>query len=102
MTTPRHVLFAALTLLGAAALPAMAHRGGPGFEAARDKAFAEADVDGNGALSSDEFAAFHQALRHAFEAARFAKIDTNGDGQLSLEELAAAPPPHRPCGPAAE
>jgi hypothetical protein len=102
MTTPRRILFAALTLLGAAALPALAHPNQAQFQAAVDKAFAEADADGSGSLSPDEFAVFHDALRRAFEAARFAKIDTNGDGQLSREELAAAPPPHHHCGPAPE
>jgi len=98
MTTPRRLLFASVALLGAAALPAATRANQADFAAARDKAFAAADADGNGVLSPDEFTAFHDAMRQAFEAKRFAKIDTNGDGVISHDELAAAPPPHRPCG----
>ena len=98
MTTPRRLLFASMALLGATALPAAALANPADFAAARDKAFAEADADGNGVLTPDEFAAFHEALRHAFDAARFAKMDTNGDGVVSKDELAAAKPPHRHCG----
>ena len=87
MTTPRRLLFASMALLGVAALPAAAHRDSPEFAAARDKAFAAADADGNGVLTADEFEAFHEAMRQAFEAARFAKIDTNGDGVVSKDEL---------------
>ena len=98
MTTPRRLLFASMALLGAAALPAAARANQADFAAARDQAFTQADTDGNGTLSPDEYAAFHDAMRQAFEAKRFAKIDTNGDGAISHDELAAAPPPHRPCG----
>jgi len=98
MTTPRRLLFASMALLGATVLPAAAHQNSPEFGAARDKAFAEADADGNDVLTADELAAFHEAMREAFEDARFAKIDTNGDGVVSKDELAAAPKPHRPCG----
>ena len=98
MTTPRRLLFASMALLGAAVLPAAAHQNSAEFAAARDKAFAAADADGNGVLTPDEFAAFHEAMRQAFEAARFAKMDTNGDGVVSKDELAAAPKPHRHCG----
>ena len=98
MTTPRRLLFASMALLGAAVLPAAARANQADFAAARDKAFTEADADGNGVLSPDEFAAFHDAMRRAFDAKRFAKMDTNGDGVISHDELAAAPSPHRPCG----
>ena len=104
MTTPLRILFATLGLIGAAALPATAMPPGgrpdPAvFEAARTKAFAEADADGNGALSSDEFAAFHEAMRRALAAAQFAKADANGDGLVSADELAAARPHRGHCGP---
>ena len=98
MTTPRRLLFASMALLGAAALPVAAQPSPADFAAARDKAFAEADADGNGALTPDEFEAFHEAMRRAFEAARFSKIDTNADGVLSKDEVAAAKPPHKHCG----
>ncbi|OPZ11610.1 MAG: transaldolase/EF-hand domain-containing protein [candidate division BRC1 bacterium ADurb.BinA364] len=41
----------------------------------------EADKDGDGALSKEEFMAFQEAL--------FAKGDSNADGKLALEEIAA-------------
>jgi hypothetical protein len=99
MTTPRRILFATLGLIGAAARPAAARPDPAVFEAARTKAFAEADADGNGALSSDEFEAFHEAMRRALAAARFAKADANGDGLVTAEELAAARPRRGHCGP---
>ena len=98
MTTPRRLLLASMALLGAAVLPAAAHADRADFAAARDKAFTQADADGSGTLSPDEFSAFHDAMRQAFEAKRFAKIDANGDGVISQDELAAAPKPHRHCG----
>ena len=98
MTTPRRLLFASMALLGAAVLPAAGRANQADFTAARDQAFTQADADGNGVLSPDEFAAFHDAMRRALEAKHFAKIDTNGDGVISHDELAAARPPHRPCG----
>jgi hypothetical protein len=87
-----------MALLGAAALPAAARANQADFAAARDQAFTQADADGNGVLSPDEFAAFHDAMRKAFEAKYFAKVDTNHDGVISHDELAAAPMPHRHCG----
>lgn len=99
MTTPRRLLFASMALLGAAALPAAVRANPADFAAARDQAFTQADANGDGVLSPDEFAAFHEAMRKAFEAKFFAKTDTNGDGVVSKDELAAAPMPHRHhCG----
>ena len=98
MTTPRRLLFASIALLGATTLPVAARANPADFAAAKDKAFAEADADGNGVLTPEEFQAFHEALMRAFEAARFSKIDTNGDGVLSKDEVAAAKPPRGHCG----
>jgi Ca2+-binding EF-hand superfamily protein len=50
----------------------------PGMEAMFDNA----DADGDGKITSEEFAAAAQA--------RFTAADTDGDGQLSVEEMAAA------------
>jgi len=102
MTTPRRILFATLGLLGAAGLPALAYADKAAFEAARTTAFAEADADGNGALSPDEFEAFHEAMRRAMTALHFAKADANGDGLVSADELAAARPRRGHCGPPAD
>jgi hypothetical protein len=85
---------AALALVGATALGAAAGPGGKGpeFAAARDQAFAQADADGSGALSAEEFATFHELMKVKLAALRFARIDANGDGQVSAEELADARP----------
>ena len=67
--------------------------------AERSTLFAEADSDGNGVLSQEEFISFME-LRKATRAAHmFTCLDTNGDGQVSTEELATQPPwggPHPP------
>ena len=81
---------AALALIGATALGAGAGGRGPEFAAARDEAFAQADADGSGALSAEEFATFHDLMKARMAALRFARIDANGDGQVSAEELANA------------
>jgi hypothetical protein len=100
MTTPRRILFATIGLVGAASL-ATAGPGCPNSaekEAARTQAFAQADADGNGALSQDEFAGFHEAMQQAFAQNRFQKLDTNGDGQVTSDELAAGRPHRGPDG----
>jgi hypothetical protein len=90
---------AVTTLALAGAMPVLAHDGAgrEQFQAAVSSAFAQADVDGNGALSPEEFANFQTILRTEMAKARFARADTNGDGQVTLEELQAARPHHR-CG----
>jgi hypothetical protein len=81
----------ALALVGATAFGAGAFGGkGPEFAAARNEAFTQADADGSGALSTDEFATFHEVLKAKLTAARFAHVDANGDGQVTAEELAEA------------
>src|SRR5881397_1645062 len=57
--------------------------------AAETAAFAEADTNGDGKLTPDEFARFHDLLRQKLEALRFTRLDTNGDGVLTKEELDA-------------
>ena len=89
--------------LGAAALAALAAPvlASPGwkedFAAARDAAFKQADANGDGVLSSDEFKTFEQVLKQNMEARHFGRLDTNGDGVISAEELAAFPGPHHGC-----
>lgn len=80
---------AALTLvIGATAAVAQQDDGRrQAFEQARTTAFAQADADGNGALSPDEFGAFHESMKAQMEQHRFAKMDSNGDGQLSADEV---------------
>jgi Ca2+-binding EF-hand superfamily protein len=88
---------ASLTLAAAAlaalVAPELAHDGarGEAFTAARDAAFKQADVNGDGALTPDEFANFQQHLKQNLAAARFKRLDANGDGVVTADELAAFP-----------
>jgi hypothetical protein len=94
MTVGRWMLVAASTLLAGSVLAA----GRPSreeIEADRAAAFAEADADGSGTLSLEEFKTFHTLMKARMAARHFQKADANGDGVLTLEELAAAGPP---CG----
>jgi Ca2+-binding EF-hand superfamily protein len=59
------------------------------FEAVRDEVFAEADANGDGALSITEFATFHELLRDRMEQKRFAALDADGSGGVTLAELEA-------------
>lgn len=48
----------------------------------------EADVDGNKALSQEEFVTFTELQREAQTDRLFTCLDVNSDGQVSAEELA--------------
>jgi hypothetical protein len=69
------------------------------MNAKRAAIFAQADVDGDGALTPDEFATFHTLMKNAMEADRFTRADADGNGKVTLEELQAAGPHHFPGGP---
>jgi hypothetical protein len=58
--------------------------------AVRAQVFAQADADGNGALTPEELATFKTLMRQRYTSAKFARIDSNGDGQVTLDELQAA------------
>ncbi len=58
--------------------------------------FAQADADGSGTLSLDEFKIFESLMRENMAQHHFQDLDTNGDGVVSLEELQAADPGHGP------
>jgi hypothetical protein len=73
-------------LIGLSATPLLACDGAD-KSAARAQALAEADSDGNGALSAQEFEAFTEAMHRQFAQARFAKLDADGDGQVTAAEL---------------
>jgi Ca2+-binding EF-hand superfamily protein len=66
-------------------------------DAARAQAFAQADADGNGALSPQEFANYYTILQQQRGAHKFSRLDANGDGQVTLDELQAAPEHHHGC-----
>lgn len=88
-------------LLCALPLTANAFRGGDPaeFEAIREEVFAEADANGDGALSVTEFETFHELVRARMEANRFAKIDADSSGGITLAELEAARPQRGSRGP---
>jgi len=64
-------------------------------EAMRAQAFAQADADGNGALSPQEFQNYYTILQQQRGAHKFTRADANGDGQVTLDELQAAAAQHR-------
>jgi EF-hand domain pair len=57
------------------------------MRAAVQASFTQADADGNGSLTADEFTAFQEAMRAQMAAHRFQRADTNGDGVVTLDEL---------------
>jgi len=48
----------------------------------------EHDADGNGALSSDEFAALFAEVTRSMAERPFTMLDVNDDGEISAEEMA--------------
>ena len=86
--------------LALAAAPAFAGGGGAfrqQFAQERAALFAQADADGDGALTPAEFQTFMQLVKQAMLQHRFAKADANGDGKVTLAELEALPHPGRGC-----
>ena len=68
------------------------------LEAERAALFTQADADGSGTLSLDEFKTFESLVRDTMTEHHFAHVDANGDGAVSLDELQAdhpGPPPFR-------
>ena len=61
--------------------------------------FAQADADGSGALSLDEFKTFESLVRDKMAEFHFNHLDTNGDGVVSLDELQADRRPGPGFGP---
>jgi hypothetical protein len=85
--------------LALAAAPAFAGGGAFRQQFAQERAalFAQADADGDGALTPAEFQAFRQLVRQKIAEHRFTRADANGDGKVSLAELEAAGPRHGGC-----
>ena len=77
-------------------VPAYAFAQGPPspaeIEAERAALFAQADADGNGTLSLDEFKTFESLVREKMTERHFNHLDANGDGGVSLDELQADHP----------
>lgn len=66
------------------------------FAAFRAARFAAADADGDGKLSPEEMEAAREARRMERVQGMVARLDTDGDGLLSAEELAAGAPERGP------
>jgi Ca2+-binding EF-hand superfamily protein len=73
-----------------------AHMGRPGMDnkptaeqqAVHQQALFEAlDADGDGCVSSDEFAALHEIRRALMKEHMFQRMDRNGDGVITPDEL---------------
>jgi hypothetical protein len=75
------------------------------MEAERAALFTQADANGDGTLSLEEFKTFESSMHDKMTERHFKNLDTNGDGVVSLEELQADRPPgppgpgHPPWGP---
>ena len=84
-------------VIGLAATPILAcdgkGRGGLPPEV-KAEVFAEADADGNGALSVTEFEVFKTAIKRERTERKFAKLDADADGQVTQAELDAARQKH--------
>ena len=83
------MLAAALTL---AALPVLAdcgHGGGPALQAELPALFTQADIDGDGSLTLDEFKTFKQLVAQKRTQSQYQRLDANGDGKVTLDEINA-------------
>ncbi len=90
------VLIATALVVG----PVLAHErpGREEIKAERAALFAEADADGDVALTLEEFKSFKQLVHRRMAERHFDAIDANDDGAVSLEELQAfRPRRHRGC-----
>jgi EF-hand domain pair len=80
---------AALTL---APLPVLAH-GGHGFgqalQAELPALFTQADANGDGSLTLDEFKTFRELVAQKRRELQFQRLDANGDGKVTLDEIKA-------------
>jgi|SRR5581483_2238732 len=85
------VLAAALALPAAPVLAHGGHCGGGGgaLKAEIPSLFAQADADGDGTLSPDEFKTFKQLVAQKRTELEFQRLDANGDGKVTLDEMNA-------------
>src|SRR5438067_10652465 len=97
MASRKWLLAGALALVAAPVLAADAGSFRQQFAAERAALFAQADADGDGALTPAEFQTFTQLVKQKMAEHRFARADANGDGKVTLAELEALPHPGRGC-----
>ena len=104
----RSIVWLAIAASVLVAGQALARCGGPprheNMAAARAAALAQADTDGDGALSASEFPGFEEAMQRGRAEAHFACLDADGDGKVTAEELDKGKPrgPHGPRRPPLE
>ena len=82
-------LAAALSL---AAVPVRADGGhgcGQALQAEIPALFVQADADGDGSLTPDEFKTFKQLVAEKRTELMFQRLDANGDGKVTLDEINA-------------
>ena len=85
-----------LTFAAAAALapvPVLAHGGhgcGQALQAELPALFAQADANGDGSLTPDEFRTFQDLVKQKRAELMFQHLDANGDGKVTLDEINAA------------
>jgi hypothetical protein len=83
------LLAAAVTL---AAVPVLAHGGhacGQALQAELPALFTQADANGDGSLSLDEFKTFKELVAQKRTELEFQRLDANGDGKVTLDEINA-------------
>jgi hypothetical protein len=73
-------------------------QGGPGcgqaFQAELPGLFAQADANGDGSLTLDEFKTFKHLVAEKRTELMFQKLDANSDGKVTLDEINAARAAH--------
>jgi hypothetical protein len=85
------VLAAATALAPMAVLAHEGHgRFGQAFQAELPALFAQADANGDGSLSLDEFKTFKQLVAEKRTELMFQHLDANGEGKVTLDEINAA------------
>jgi hypothetical protein len=90
----RVLTFAAAAALAPVAVLAHGGRGGHGcgqaLQAELPALFAQADANGDGSLTPDEFRTFKDLVAQKRAELMFQKLDANGDGKVTLDEINAA------------
>jgi Ca2+-binding EF-hand superfamily protein len=82
-------LAGALTLVAVPVLAYAGHGCGQALQAEVPALFTQADADGDGSLTADEFKVFKQLLAEKRTESMFQRIDVNGDGKVTLDEINA-------------